>query len=237
MYKKTYGDIKRHSKENKKRKEKLLKENFDKMSYKELAILLDSHISRVRALAAELGLTRRNFVNELLDGEEFRSMDPIGFGRYEISNKGRIRRIKDNILMKQNTTYDDGYHILRLVDNKGKRTTNYLFVHKLVAQVFIHNDDPQYKTEVNHKDGNKDNNTVENLEWITPRDNKIHAIKTGLRVGKFTSTEDINKICKLLQEDKTRREISDAVPNVSRRTIRDIANKKSWINISKNYNF
>lgn len=52
-------------------------------------------------------------------------------------------------------------------------------VHKLVALTFIPN--PQGKSGINHIDGNKHNNKVENLEWATPSENQQHALRTGLR--------------------------------------------------------
>ena len=60
---------------------------------------------------------------------------------------------------------------------KNKRHMRY--VHRLVAECYIPN--PNSLPEVNHLDGNKANNSVDNLEWCTRRDNAIHAIQTGLK--------------------------------------------------------
>lgn len=86
----------------------------------------------------------------------------------EISN-GRI-------VMK---TYiiNSGYACLKFTIN-GVRSSH--LVHRLIAQTFLPN--PDNKTEVNHIDGNKLNNNVSNLEWVTSSENKVHARDTGLSV-------------------------------------------------------
>ncbi len=86
----------------------------------------------------------------------------------EISN-GRI-------IMK---TYliNSGYASLKFSIN-GNRSSH--LVHRLVAQTYIPN--PESKKEVNHIDGNKLNNNVCNLEWVTSSENNIHARDTGLKV-------------------------------------------------------
>lgn len=98
---------------------------------------------------------------------------------YKISNLGRIKslhrdRIKGQILNPAKN--NRGYLRLGLSGN-GK--VRYDSVHRLVAEAFIPN--PKNLPEVNHIDGNKLNNRVENLEWVTKGENQIHAYKTGLR--------------------------------------------------------
>lgn len=68
-----------------------------------------------------------------------------------------------------------GYRIVRLCNNKVQK--NYT-IHRLVAENFIFN--PENKPQVNHIDCNKQNNCVDNLEWVTNKENRIHAIKNGL---------------------------------------------------------
>ena len=114
--------------------------------------------------------------------------DIQGFeGWYQISNYGNIKSLdrfspgKNNSVrhlkgafMKLNID-TNGYHIICLYKNK----IRYDFkVHRLVAQTFIPN--PDNLPEVNHIDGNKLNNHVDNLEWVTRQDNCIHRQQTGL---------------------------------------------------------
>jgi hypothetical protein len=54
-------------------------------------------------------------------------------------------------------------------------------VHRMVAKTWIDNPDPNYYTQVNHINGDKDDNRVENLEWTTPSQNLRHAFRTGLK--------------------------------------------------------
>lgn len=94
-------------------------------------------------------------------------------GIYEISNYGRIKNKKTGKLKSQRNTFK-GYLQVGL-SNKGDKTFR---VHRLVAEAFIPN--PNNLPQVNHKDGNKKNNRVDNLEWISNYDNMQHAIKLGL---------------------------------------------------------
>ena len=90
-------------------------------------------------------------------------------GYYQVSNKGRIKGIRlvyqyteERILKPFSNQKGRGYLKVKLIKNG---TGKYAYVHRLVAQAFI--DNPNHYTEVNHKDENPKNNTVENLEWCT----------------------------------------------------------------------
>lgn len=91
------------------------------------------------------------------------------YPNYEASTLGHIRR---TFVLKQRLTAL-GYLRINLGESRA------LAVHRLVATTFIQN--PENKREVNHKDGDKTNNCVSNLEWSTSSENKQHAFDTGLR--------------------------------------------------------
>ena len=92
---------------------------------------------------------------------------------YEVSDKGRVRTTRGLVLKTH--PQNSGYLQITFTLN-GKRT-KYL-VHRLVALHFISN--PEDKKYVNHKNGDKLDNSVENLEWVTNSENILHARTTGL---------------------------------------------------------
>lgn len=97
--------------------------------------------------------------------------DVVGYEQfYQVSNKGRVRRKRDDFVYKSRT-FTNGYkNVLLYKDGRWHRTGGKSeLVHRMVAMAFIPN--PNNLPQVNHKDENKENNCVENLEWCTQKYN------------------------------------------------------------------
>lgn len=109
--------------------------------------------------------------------EEWRNID-FTKCKYSVSDKGRIRNNETGIILRP-INARKGYVKVNL-HYGGQRYSR--LIHRLVATEFIPN--PKNKAEVNHKNGIKDDNRVENLEWVTGEENKRHAYETGLQKHK-----------------------------------------------------
>jgi hypothetical protein len=119
--------------------------------------------------------------------EEFK--DVKGFeGLYQVSNQGRLFKCEKGARGKQvGVSRTDGLHnythtILYKDGHRHEAT-----IHRLVAVAFVPN--PENRPCVNHKDGNKHNNTAENLEWVSHSENSQHAVDNGFyNTNKITMT-------------------------------------------------
>lgn len=120
--------------------------------------------------------------------------------KYEVSNCGRIRNKITNHILKFTNQYGDYFSII-LYDNNHKRTTR---VHREVAVAFIPN--PNNLPVVNHKNCNKQDNRVENLEWCSYRGNVLHAIKNNRGtiegINKYNKNRCFEKYGYIYQFDK-----------------------------------
>ena len=106
---------------------------------------------------------------------------------YEINEEAEIRNKKGKIL-RYRCMNNCGYQRIGV---RIKQKLIKISLHRLVAEAFIPN--PKNKRCVNHKDGNKLNNNIENLEWVTDKENQKHAIDTGLYKKNFLPMIEYNK--------------------------------------------
>lgn len=163
-------------------------------------------------------------------------------GLYQISNLGQVKSLEkyvpykhtSNALQKKPCRILKGEiskcGYIRVVLQNCKRER--CLVHRLVANAFISN--PENKKTVNHKDGNKQNNSARNLEWATQSENLIHAVKTGLKpsyplrhpfarplinisTGEIKSTSEVSK------------ETGISISDIKRMTRGHIENKTKYI--------
>lgn len=125
---------------------------------------------------------------------------------YYITEDGRCYNSKTNKYLKGQENYKNGYfsYNLTMPDGSKKRC----LAHRLVAIAYIPNTDPK-KNQINHIDGNKLNNGVDNLEWVSQEESQQHAIATGLR--KFDHVFCFTKDKKLVAEYLNAHEAARAV--------------------------
>lgn len=115
-------------------------------------------------------------------GRECQVRDIAGFeGRYQINDKGQVYSVIKSKFLSHGIK-PGGYAFVGLARGPGEKKA-YRMAHRLVAEAFIPN--PENKPEVNHKDGNKLNNSIENLEWATRSENAVHGFDNGLLVHGF----------------------------------------------------
>lgn len=163
------------------------------------------------------------------------------FSKYEVSNKGRIRSFYKNRFMKPLILIPIkngcNYYFVNLYFKGIRKTPT---IHRLVIESFVGL--PPVKDFVcNHKDGNKLNNNLSNLEWISRSDDANHAYRLGLRPARDTRGEkssnaklknnEVRKIKQLLNQGILHKEIAE-IFKVTRANISQISRGFSWTNIT-----
>lgn len=149
--------------------------------------------------------------------------------RYAIRSNGDVFNKTTRSIMRGGKD-SDGYHIVSLSLNGKKYTRK---IHRLVAEAFLSN--RENLPEVNHKNCDKWDNDISNLEWCTAVYNTHHAAENKLRHSVLTES-DVKKICKLLEQNKVSvGKIADKF-NISKSMVYKIKNGYIWSSISDNYN-
>lgn len=171
-------------------------------------------------------------------------LDIEGFeGVYQVSNLGRIKRIADSRtsksgkIMKATRSGRTGYYLIGLTKDKKQIRFS---VHRLVAAAFLGRCPTGY--QCNHRDGNRINNNVSNLEWVTPSENLKHSFRVLGRQPTISprygedhhntklKKSDIPNIRKMLKEKVSLREIGRRY-GVHWSTIRNIRDNEAWVQI------
>ena len=135
-----------------------------------------------------------------------------GFSNYEISDKGEVRNKLTQYILKGRLSKSGYYQVNIKNDETGKFINQY--IHRLVALHFL--DNPDNKKEVNHKDKNKANNILENLEWATSSENQIHSYKLGREKSGCKHIGMFDKDGNLIQEFNSIVEAYQSLNKISR---------------------
>ena len=166
----------------------------------------------------------------------------VGFYN-EVSNHGRVRSVThvagngktyQGKILKPIITKSGYVNVCLTAGNDESRITKR--VHRLVAEAFVEN--PYDKDEINHKDGNKENNRADNLEWVTRSENEQHAYDNNLvKVLKGSekpcaklNEEDIQNIRKEYEDGSLQIELAERY-GVARQTISSIVNRRAWTHV------
>lgn len=116
---------------------------------------------------------------------------------YEVDTEGNVYSLRFNRKLSPKNNWD-GYLRIQLWDH-GK--CQYVGIHRLIAEAFIPN--PENKPFINHKNGNKQDNRVENLEWCTQQENIVHAWKTGLSKSHMNHPKQSAKVLQFSYDGQT----------------------------------
>ena len=122
-----------------------------------------------------------------------------GYSQFAINHEGDVVSYRTGKTLSVNIN-PYGYPCVSLLDSD-KDSWRQVAVHILYARAFVHNSDPLNKVYVNHRDGNKLNCTPENLEWVTPAENNLHAINKVLTNHKKSKEFTVHDVVTGQKED------------------------------------
>lgn len=169
---------------------------------------------------------------------------PNYVGIYQVSNIGNVKSLDHYIKSKNGKCLKKGRILQKFKTKKGYLQTSLskdtkrlnTGIHRVVALAFIPN--PENKPQVNHINGIKTDNRVENLEWCTNKENQIHAVKNKLSKHNLAekhhnsklTNEDVIKVRQLHSIGFKNHELAKDY-NISRTAMSNILRKKTYFNI------
>ena len=167
-------------------------------------------------------------------------MEPIKKGYYLMSNYTRVYSLKSGKFLRQRINCSTEYAevSMQCIDGKSRKFN----IHRLLMIIFCPNENAE-SLVVNHRDGNKLNNMLYNLEWATPKYNMEHASSHGLLNPQHGETHTFTKIttkkciqiCELLESRRYQNKKIAEIANVPITIVDSIVQGKAWKHISKNY--
>ncbi len=161
-----------------------------------------------------------------------KNLEEINAPEYCVTTSGKVYSLKSKRFL--NIQYNDNGYPCITLRIEGKTKT--FKVHRLVALSYLK--DTYFEgAHVNHKDGDKTNSCVDNLEWVTRSENMIHAYQNGLIVSKIhkLTDDEVHLICQFLEQGSRVPDIANMF-NVDRNQIYSIIDGKAYNYISFEYN-
>lgn len=159
------------------------------------------------------------------------------YPNYSVSKDGRVFRISSGKEMTQTLSGVPPYYYVRTCHEGVAKNAK---VHRIVAEEWCNNPNPETKTCVNHLDGNKLNNHMSNLEWVTHSENSKHAVENGLiKKGQdlyntALSEYQVHEVCKHLVDGWRVKDIADKF-ETSKDIVRKIKAGDTWFHIRSLY--
>lgn len=161
--------------------------------------------------------------------------DIKGYSNYQVSDGGLIRNTRTGRLLKLDKS-SNGYYRATLCE--GNKPKKYL-IHRLVMLAFK----GESLLQVNHINGDKSDNTLKNLEYVTCSENHLHAQRLGLRAigssrkSALLNEETVRKVCSMFCKGHTRGEILKAgiSPHLKKHMVDNIRRRRTWKHVSCDY--
>lgn len=156
---------------------------------------------------------------------------------YGFTEDGQVFNLKFGKQLKPYISATTGYWYVTLRHEDGRYRPTAL--HRIIAKLYI--DNPNNLPQVNHKDGNKLNCHVDNLEWVNNQINVQHAYDSGLipkgeeRYNNVNPVEKIHQVCQLLEEGLYGNKDIGKITGINYKTVGQIKYRKQWKDISSAY--
>lgn len=200
-----------------------IKDNYLKMTDRELSKILGVPKTTIQNYRNKNNLTKVKMGMPPFERKPFEILVETGYENYSITNYGRLVNTKDNYVIKSHIK--QGYYRFRIkVNGKYK----YLLKHRLIAKAFVPQNN-RNKMVINHRDGNKLNNNIINLEWSTIEENNSHAHKIGLvNYDKTITKEEAEYIINMINEGYSKSYILSKVPKATDSIYYHIKSKRRW---------